>query len=89
MQKKRYESDPAKHRAYYNKYLADAAPKWLTDEHRKKIQWFYSEARRLGLTVDHIWPLRGKNSCGLHVPWNLQLLSSVDNDKKGNMNPIL
>jgi len=67
-----------------------ATPIWLTPEQEKEINNFYWLARDLSVVscdsyhVDHIVPLRGKNVCGLHVPWNLQILPSDINLSKGN-----
>lgn len=72
--------------------LLERTPKWLTDEHWKQIQEFYSLCKELQwlsdptdpLSVDHIVPLQGKNVSGLHVPWNLQILPKSLNSKKRN-----
>lgn len=68
----------------------NATPKWLTEEQIKEILSIYEEATQLELLdavprqVDHIIPLRHKDVCGLHVPWNLQVLTASDNCRKSN-----
>ncbi|CAB4155546.1 hypothetical protein UFOVP1064_63 [uncultured Caudovirales phage] len=67
-----------------------AMPKWLTVEHKKQIREMYLAARKLTATagtkyvVDHIVPLRSEVVCGLHVPWNLQIMTHNDNCAKSN-----
>ena len=56
-------------------------PKWANVE---VIDNLYRQARKEGLVVDHIIPLRGALVCGLHVENNLQLLSRHANASKGN-----
>jgi 5-methylcytosine-specific restriction endonuclease McrA len=37
--------------------------------------------------VDHIFPLQADNSCGLHVPWNLRVITRYENAAKHNTVP--
>lgn len=62
----------------------NATPNWLTATHKEEICTIYKEAREKGLHVDHVIPLQSKLVCGLHVPWNLQLLSQKENNMKYN-----
>jgi len=68
--------------------LLRAKPSWLTREHRKQIGAIYKEAFRLSAEtgvayqVDHIVPLRGKVVCGLHVPWNLRVITAYENQTR-------
>lgn len=63
-------------------------PKWLSEEQIEQIGDFYVEAQRLSKatgikhSVDHIIPLLGKRISGLHVPWNLQILTLKANQNK-------
>lgn len=65
-------------------------PSWLTKEQRGAIAELYRLARSLTQStgvahqVDHIVPLRGAAVSGLHVPWNLQVLTAHQNRSKGN-----
>lgn len=67
-----------------------ATPPWLTDRHRKEIQMVFEKAAQLTAAtgiphhVDHIVPLKGKSVSGLHVPWNLQILTAFENISKKN-----
>lgn len=68
----------------------NATPSWLTEIQHSQIEAFYWLAKlQTELTddcfhVDHIVPLKGKTVCGLHVPWNLQVLAAKDNLSKSN-----
>lgn len=67
-----------------NQQIVKAFPKWLTQEELFQMARIYTDARMTGHHVDHIVPLQGSNVSGLHVPWNLQLLTPAENRSKGN-----
>jgi 5-methylcytosine-specific restriction endonuclease McrA len=61
--------------------IARATPPWAN---RDALLFVYNQAAVLGLTVDHIHPIKHPHVCGLHVPWNLQLITREENASKGN-----
>lgn len=67
-----------------------ATPKWLTKEQKQQIVDTYELMRDCRTItgedyhVDHIVPIKGDNICGLHVPWNLQVLPADVNLSKSN-----
>lgn len=67
-----------------------ATPLWLSEDDLWMIEEAYSLAQlREQLTgikwhVDHIVPLQGKTVSGLHVPWNLQVITASANCSKRN-----
>jgi hypothetical protein len=65
---------------------AQATPKWADHD---AILAIYAEARQRRaagepVEVDHIVPIRGKAVCGLHVHWNLQIITKEENARKKN-----
>lgn len=75
--------------AKYRCSLVMATPSWLTDADKAAILSIYQHSIQLtkdtGIPheVDHIVPLQGKTVRGLHVPWNLQVLTKQHNRIKG------
>ncbi len=69
-----------------------AMPPWVNP---KEIEGFYAMAERLtaclGIKhhVDHIFPIKGETSRGLHVPWNLQVIPAMLNQRKHNKMPVV
>lgn len=66
-------------------------PKWLTKEHKQQIDEYTKQVRALNKEhgkrayhVDHIIPLKNDNVSGLHVPWNLQILTASENSSKND-----
>lgn len=68
----------------------NATPSWLTKEHLEEIKDLYIIAEMFKIysgipyNVDHIIPLNSDKVCGLHVPWNLQIIPAIENFKKSN-----
>ena len=68
----------------------EATPKWLSRKQKSEIRQLYQIAITMTQTtgeqyvVDHIVPLRSEEICGLHVPWNLRVITQEENLKKSN-----
>jgi len=68
----------------------EATPPWLTRKQKSEIRQLYQIAITMTQTtgeqyvVDHIVPLRSDVVCGLHVPWNLRVITQEENLKKSN-----
>lgn len=83
--------------AKYRAAKLQATPSWLTKEQLGKIEEFYILAQEMAwlnqdgkpFHVDHIVPLQGVEVCGLHVPWNLQLLTESLNCSKSNKSHLV
>jgi 5-methylcytosine-specific restriction endonuclease McrA len=68
----------------------DATPPWLSRKQKSEIRQLYQIAMTMTQTtgeqyvVDHIVPLRSEEVCGLHVPWNLRVVTREENLRKSN-----
>ena len=67
-----------------------ATPPWLTRAQKTQMRELYKIAMTMTkitgvqYVVDHIDPLRSEVLCGLHVPWNLQVITQAENLAKSN-----
>lgn len=70
--------------------IKNATPACLSTTELNKIKRLYEYAKHVTTTsgmeyqVDHIIPLSNPLVCGLHVPANLQVITSEQNKAKGN-----
>ena len=71
----------------------EATPKWVTAEQKLAMRKTYLAAMRLTkisaerYVVDHVYPLISPVVCGLHVPWNLRVMTQAENLQKSNSLP--
>lgn len=67
-----------------------ATPSWITTDQKLAMRQLYLQAQSLTkitgerYVVDHIVPLINEEVCGLHVPWNLRVITQEENLKKSN-----
>jgi len=68
----------------------EASPPWLSRRQKIEMREMYKIAMTMTKTtgeryvVDHIVPLRSEVVCGLHVPWNLRVITQEENLAKSN-----
>lgn len=68
----------------------EATPRWITKEQKLSMRQLYLQAQQMTkitgerYVVDHIIPLISNDVCGLHVPWNLRVITQEENLKKSN-----
>jgi len=88
-----YHSDPERRQSYQNarrKRVKLQTPKWLTKNDFKKIEMLYTISRFIKkntgveMAVDHIVPLNGKYVSGFNMPENMQVITKLENEQKGN-----
>lgn len=73
----------------------EATPPWLTRKQKSEIRQLYQIAITMTQTtgeqyvIDHIVPLRSDIVCGLHVAWNLRVITRAENLQKSNKHVAL
>ena len=92
--KKKYKkANPELYKALVNsrrRRLKDCTPACQTAEDRRAIREIYAAALRIkkitgiNYEVDHQIPILCDNVCGLHVPWNLEIMTESQNQAKSN-----
>jgi len=99
--KRRYQEKWASENVVYTRALTKArrrkhrlaTPKWLKRLDMLAIRHLYQIAVTMTRTtgeayvVDHIIPLQHEDVCGLHVPWNLRVITRKENGLKSNKIP--
>lgn len=88
----------AENRALVRSYQArrrarvrQAVPPWISDDMVTAIQAIYAAAEQrttetgIEHEVDHILPLAGKVIFGLHVAWNLRVLTRDENNRRSRI----
>jgi hypothetical protein len=71
----------------------EATPPWISRKQKVEVRQLYQIAMTMSRTtgeqyvVDHIYPLRSEVVCGLHVPWNLRVVTQAENLQKSNFLP--
>jgi hypothetical protein len=87
---KTHRAEKAAREAFRRAQKLNATPPWLTKDHSRQIENLYRLRDMLILQtgiahhVDHIVPLVSSKVCGLHVPWNLQVITATQNLSKSN-----
>ena len=76
--------------SFRRRRFRSATPLWLTKEQKDAMKQLYIQAQKLTkltgerYAVDHIIPLISDEVCGLHVPWNLRVITQDENLRKSN-----
>jgi len=91
--RKYYHDNPEKRRSYQQTRRSRVklqTPKWLTKKDYQKMEMLYTISKFIKnktgveMAVDHIIPLNGKFVSGFNMPENMQVITKIENERKGN-----